>query len=201
MEIGPGRLSPRRCRLFDVKIAQLALALLVLMLAVVFGSFLIEPVEGGTGKAHEVYSETLQQSAPGSERHAKLIWFGWALGVIEILFFVTCLALGASKKGVLGKLKAPLVLGAAIHIAVFSMLILTYRQYMGEAEHALFLSFPATTAWMVYGMWFAPVFYIAIYIIYFPTHILTDADMEKFREILAQKGERDSNNHESGGAS
>ena len=72
---------------------------------------------------------------------------------------------------------------------------------MGESEHALFLSFPATTAWMVYGMWFAPVFYIATYVIYFPTHILTDADMEKFREILAQKDERDSNNHESGGAS
>lgn len=183
-----------------MKIAQLALALLLLMQAVVFGSFLIESVEGETGKAHEVYSETLLQSPPGAERHSTLIWFGWALGVLEIAFFVTCLALGASKKGVVGKLKTPLLFGAALHIAVFSMLILTYRQYMGEAEHALFLSFPATTAWMVYGMWFAPVFYIAIYIIYFPTHILTDADMEKFREIVAKKNERDVDNRDSGGA-
>ena len=147
----------------------------------------------GHGVAHPKFSSMLI-GGPGAERHEKILWLGWAFGVLQIGFFVTCLALGISKAGKAGPAKLPLAIGGVLFMAVFTFLILSYRGYMNETEHALFFSLPLPTAWMLYALWFFPVFFIVLYVVTFDTWNLTRDELKEFQEILkstrAQKAEK-----------
>ena len=147
----------------------------------------------GHGVAHPKFS-TMLIGGPGAERHEKILWLGWAFGVLQIGFFVTCLALGISKAGKAGPAKLPLAIGGVLFMAVFTFLILSYRGYMNETEHALFFSLPLPTAWMLYALWFFPVFFIVLYVVTFDTWNLTRDELKEFQEILkstrAQKAEK-----------
>ena len=144
----------------------------------------------GHGIGHPQFS-TMLIGGSGADRHEKILWLGWALGVLEIGFFVACLALGLRKAGKVGPAKVPLAIGGIGFAIVFTFLILSYRGYMNEAEHALFFSLPLPTAWMLYGIWFFPVFFIVLYVVTFDTWNLTHDELERFQEILKAKRAQD----------
>lgn len=146
----------------------------------------METVSRGHGFAHPDFAN-MQSGGPGQERHEDLLLLGWVFGVLQILFFITCLALGGQKKGSLGPLFKPLVFGGAGFIAIFTALILSYNAYMREDVHSLVLFQVKPTAWMLYGIWGFPVVFIVAYVLTFDKWFMTDDDLEAFRELVAKK--------------
>jgi hypothetical protein len=55
-----------------------------------------------------------------------------------------------------------------------------------------FLALPLPTAWMIYGLWAAPVFFIVLYATAFDRWTYTDADRARFAELLAARADRES---------
>lgn len=146
----------------------------------------VEKVYKGHGFPHPEFP-AMQAGGPGAPRHEKILWLGWVFAILQVAFLVTCLALGASRKGRVGPFAVPLALGGLLMAAVFTFLILSYRAYMTEDSHSLFLSLPRPTAWMVYGVWGFPVFFMLLYILTFKRWFMTEEDLERFREIVAAK--------------
>lgn len=175
--------------------------LLLAMCAVLGSAFLIEELpfktthtpEGiaeieylGHGYEHPRYP-TMQVGGDGATRQSKIIWFGWAFGALQIIFFVVCLAMGASRKGKLGPYTLPLAAGCVIFLLVFTALVFSHREYASQATHSLVLNQAAPTAWMVYGLWGFPLYFLFLYILTFDKWFVTDDDLERFGEIMAEK--------------
>lgn len=185
-----------------MKLPHLLFALLIAMCAVVVAAFFIEevpyvdtPGEDGGPAVREYLGHgfdhpeipAMQAGGPGEERHARVLWLGLAFGLLEIAFFLTCLVLGGRKNEKFGPLLRPIAIAGVIYAAIFTAMVVTYRGYAGEDVHATFLAFPTPTAWMIYGVWFFPMFYMLLYMYIFDSWTFTEADAERFREIVAAR--------------
>lgn len=140
----------------------------------------------GHGIDHPLYS-SMKHGGAGAARSSKIFWLAWAFGALQIGLSVACLALGATRKGVIGPYVKPLVLGALLYIAVFTLLFLSYRTYVNEETHVLFLSQVKPTAWMLYGLWPIPLFFAALYTLTFESWYFPEEDIERFRQLMAEK--------------
>ena len=122
-----------------------------------------------------------------AERHAVTLWIGWGFAVLCVLFFSGCLLLGISRNGKLGPAKAPVIVGTIAFAAVFTGLIFSYYAYMREDTHRLFLSLPKPTAWMLFGVWPFPLYFVAVYYFLFDRWHYTEQDEKRLEEILAAR--------------
>jgi hypothetical protein len=128
----------------------------------------------------------MQQSGVDAEPDAGLLWIGWSFGALQIAFFAAMLALGArSRKGLRG-LGIPLVAASLVHLAVWSALVLAYRSQAGAEDPALFLGFPAATAWMLFALWPCPVIFTVYYVVGFDRWIATPEDLAELDRTLAR---------------
>ena len=146
----------------------------------------VQKAPRGHGFQHFQF-ETMQQGGPGILRHSRILWMGWVYGILMIAVFTACLMLGAKKGDRLGPLRKPLLVGGVLFAVVFTFLILSYRTYMNEDSHSLTLSLPRPTAWMLYGLWVFPVYFVVLYVLTFDRWFLTEEDMKRFQEILSMK--------------
>ena len=169
-------------------------ALLVAMCVVLTVTLTVPESDVGHGFEHPEYSRSqqgMQQGGSGLERHSRVLWLGWLFGILEISLFVCCLALGASKRGRVGKLAWPLAIGLVLFLSAYTAMIFVYREYMGETSHSLVLSFPAPTAVMLFVLWPLPAYFTLVYILNFDRCIMTPEDTEKFRKILQARRQRE----------
>lgn len=144
----------------------------------------------GHGFTHPKFS-TMQSGGDGALRHQRVLWFGWAFGILQIAFFMCLLAYGGQRNGRLGPLRIPLLIGGIAYAATFTALVYAYQSYMLEQTHTMFLALPAPTAWMIYGIWPVPMVFMFLYMFTFDSWTFRDEDMARFREILAQQGNAD----------
>ena len=185
-----------------MKLPHLLFAILLAMCAVittvmVIGeSPLLEVISPETGTASQIplghgftHPEfaTMQRGGNGAARYERILWFGCAFGLLQILFFVCLLAFGGQRQGRLGPLKVPLMIGGIAYAATFISMVYAYQGYVHEQNHAMFLSLPVPTAWMVYGIWLVPLVFMFLYMFKFDSWILRQADIARFEEILAEK--------------
>lgn len=186
-----------------MKLPWLLFALCLAMCAVLgyIGLFVeeapFEETQAGPGEpAHKVYLghgfvhpeyPSMEQGGPGAARHSKILFLGWLFGILQIAFFVSCLALAQQKGGRLGPLFKPIAVGGFLFALVFTFFILSYRAYMNEDAHSLFLFQVRPTAWMLYGVWGFPVYFLVVYVLTFKSWFVTDEDLVRFREIVAEK--------------
>lgn len=140
----------------------------------------------GHGVDHPVFP-SMKHGGSGAERTSRILWLGWAFGVLEVSFFVACLALGTAKGEKVGPYRKPLIAGALVYIGVFTLLVLSYRSYLNEETHVLFLTQVRPTAWMLYGMWLFPLLFAALYTVTFNSWYFSEQDLERFRQIVAEK--------------
>ena len=138
------------------------------------------------GYPHATYP-TMRHGGPGAERHAVTLWIGWGFAVLSVLFFSGCLLLGISRDGKLGPAKTPFIVGTIAFAAIFTGLIFSYYTYMHEDTHVLFLSFPRPTAWMLFGVWPFPIYFVAVYYFLFDRWHYTEQDEKRLEEILAAR--------------
>lgn len=147
----------------------------------------------GHGIGHPEFS-TMLAGGPGTERHANIFWAGLAFAVSQALFFIALLLFGIRKKDDPGPALVPVLVAGGVFVAIFVMLFISYRGYMDDPSPKLFLSLPAPTAWMIYGVWLFPVTFVFLYRRYFDNWFLTDEDMDRFNAIIAEQRPADGEN-------
>ena len=175
----------------------------MLVLLVVAGGILTVALLGdeppnGHGIPHPRI-DAMRAGGDGVARAEGLLGSAVALGAVLIAVFAIAIRVGASSASAAraGRgLGSWLAIATAGWLAVWIALVLSYRAFSrggppqaGELE--LFLGFPAATAWMIYGLWIAPVAFTLIYFIGFDRWIYTADDERRFEALLAeQRGER-----------
>lgn len=147
----------------------------------------------GHGIQHPEFS-TMQVGGDGEARLGPILWVGWFFGISQIAMFVAMLALGMRKKTGLGPTKVLLLLGLVIFAGIFTLLVLSYRSFMLGDNTDIVLGFPIPTAWMIYGIWLFPIFFVILYVLKFNTWYLTDADLKRFQGLLEETKRKRRNN-------
>jgi hypothetical protein len=144
----------------------------------------------GHGYDHAEFA-TMDVGGPGKDRHEHIIWLVWVLGALICIFFTTCLAFGVRRHEVVGTFGKPIAIGGAIYLATWTMLMLSYNRFMnGEGLDERFLLLPKPTAWMIYGIWGIPAFFIIVFMFKFHSQYWNE-DLEKeFNAILARRDAR-----------
>ncbi|MDX1383655.1 MAG: hypothetical protein R3190_08430 [Thermoanaerobaculia bacterium] len=173
-----------------MRIAALLFALLVAM-GLVTGYLLlfVEETEIGHGFAHPDYP-TMLRGGDGAARHDPVLVGGWLLGTLQIAFMVTILAFGAGQRGRMGVEEWVLVVGGIVFALCFLFTVTTYVHYARAGGGELALSFPIPSAWMLYGIWGAPVIFIVLYMVRFESWILSDEALESFLSEVRDEQDR-----------
>ena len=171
------------------------LVLLIVLWAVVLTLFLTPEVEGGHGADHAKFA-AMKQGGSGLARHQSVLVAGWLFGALQVLLFVGLLAWSAalparnaSPSGVArpGFRWAAFALGGLFYEGLLVRLFVDYRNSLEHPAAAEFLgSFPAATAWLVFGIWLAPVFFVALYVAFFDHWIFSPGQLRKFEALVAE---------------
>lgn len=161
-----------------------------MLLSVIAAMFIAEPRLGdeptGHGFKHPEFG-TMRQGTLDTDRHERIIYPATAFGVFEITLFVACLALGASRSENPRKHLGAWLAGGGAMILCFLAMVRSYHAGVVTGDPGWFLGFPAATAWMLYGLWPVPLFFIALFMRIFDRWIATPADEERFAEIMRRR--------------
>jgi len=160
--------------------------LLAAVWALVLWIWLTAEVTGGHGAAHSRFSQ-MDQGGSGTERHGPIFAAAWLLGSLMIAMFVCLLAW--QTKG--GRRPWPwFFVGGLLYEAIFSVMCWTYWRSLAEPTGTSFWgALPAPVAWLVYGIWLFPGFFITIYVARFDDWILPEESMCRFEAIVRAKRE------------
>ncbi|MCP5114367.1 MAG: hypothetical protein GY953_26355 [bacterium] len=159
-------------------------ALLIVIGFLTLALFFIEEV--GEPGPHPKFS-TMQQGGDGADRHGHVFWIGAAMGVLMVVFPVACLALGMSRGGKAGPAWWPLLLGATMFALIFAAIFVSYREYMFAGSGSLVWGLPVPSAWVVYGVWAFPLFFVVVFLFYFDRWFVRPADLERLRQFVAEE--------------
>lgn len=140
----------------------------------------------GHGYEHDTFP-SMNQGGSGEARHGPIFWHALAFGVLQLAFMIGLLAFGTRRDEGAGALVIPLAIGATLWITVFVLLMFSYRGFMLEDTHGLFLSLPKPTAWFILGLWPFQFFFVVVYVWGFSKAVVTDEDVARFQEILQAK--------------
>jgi hypothetical protein len=172
---------------------------LLLAMATVLGvAVSIPPADNATGVKHPVYEDTMLRGGP-AQRHERILVVGWLFGLIQIAVYASCLALAVGKPGSRWRVRLALGVGFLLYAGVFSAMMLTYRESMGHPSPRLVLSFPPATAWLVYGLWVVPVFFVVLFVAGFRRWYVTEEDEERFKQLVQAIRSQQAQPHEEGG--
>lgn len=172
-----------------MKLEHIAFALIVLLGLLFYGAPLITEPPGGHGAPHPDIGSMLV-GGEGPERHAPILWVGWAIGGVQILFLAAVMLLGGRKGDDLRGLGRPVAIGTTVYLAVWTGLILAYRAYMTDPDPALYAALPAPTAWMLYALWPIPIVFGALFFFGFRRWVLTEQDERAFQQLVARRRAR-----------
>jgi hypothetical protein len=175
-----------------MKIPWLLFGLLLAMCVVVAGLFILDETPPGrtAGFEHDRFPE-MDQGGPGQERHAPVFWLAWSFAALQTAFLVVCLALGVPPGVRRRRVTGPLIIGGVLFVSVVTMMFVSYQQYLVEDSPALVFSFPATTAWYLYGFWPIQLFFVVLYVSAFSRTFVTADDRTAFQKILATRRQPD----------
>lgn len=140
-----------------------------------------EPV-AGFAIPHDVIPK-MEQGDNGQLRHEHTLLLGWMFGVLLIATFggLMVWSSGARCNSLMGGL---LVATTLIFEGVFSAMCWSYhRQLADPAAVSFFGSFPAGTAWQLYGMGAIPFLFVGIYVGFFSRQIVTPRTTAEFPHL------------------
>lgn len=169
---------------------------LLLAMGIVLGiAVCIPPADNATGVKHPVYKDTMSQGGP-PQRHERILVVGWLFGMIQIAFYASCLALGVGKRQSRGRVRLALGVGFLLYAGVFSAMMLAYRESIEHPSSRLVLAFPPATAWLVYGLWAAPIFFVVLFVVGFRRWYVTEEDEQRFQQLVREVRSQQTQRHE-----
>ena len=164
-----------------------ALVLIVMWVAVIW-TFNVPEIDSGHGFAHDRFSG-MDQGGDGSLRHERMLFPGWLMASAIIFIFGGLLAWSAENSyqaTYVRMRRCAFLISMLVYEAVFTILFLQYADSLGAEDNPLFIgSFPASTWWLLFGVWLAPGFFIAIFVGGFHRWIATPSAMARFHELVA----------------
>jgi hypothetical protein len=132
----------------------------------------------------------MEQGGSGPDRHGHLLTYGWVLGLLEIAVFVGFLAFGTRRQGEANPLRSRFLIGGLVYAGVFTLIILTYRNFLAGDQQVFLGWFPAPTSLMLFGMYLAPYYFVVLYVVSFDSTIARPEDMERFQEMVTERRRR-----------
>ena len=172
-----------------MKLPVTLFCLLLAMDVVLAIALTVDEVPGDRCMDHATYP-TMSQAPDGLERHGHVLWLGGAFGVLQILVYAGCIAFSVRRATAADPLKWVLLIGALLHVGAFVAMMLTYQRYLHQDHPGMILGFPAPTAWMLFGMWAAPLFFVLVYYLTFDRWVITPSDLARFHELIEAKRKR-----------
>ena len=152
----------------------------------------INPLSFATGQAHPEYS-TLLKSGSSVMESTLVKWVAFLFGICIIGFFCLCVLIGARKVGKDQKrMYRYLFLGIVVYFLFYGVTVFSYWKYMASRADSFVLGFPVPTAWMLYGLGFAPILMTFVYLLKFDDWVLSPNEIERFKEILEARRNRES---------
>ena len=159
------------------------------MCLVVGMALLIPEATGEHGFVHPDHA-SMSKAPPSLERHAAVLWFGWGFGVLQIIFYMGMMALGARKGVDLRGLKWPIIWGGLAYAVMWTLVVVAYTSYRTDDAPSLFLTLPLPTALFVYGLFPLPVIFVIYFCVGYKRWILTDEDLQAYKDLVADRRAR-----------
>ncbi|MCP4814619.1 MAG: hypothetical protein GY888_19090 [Planctomycetaceae bacterium] len=174
---------------------KLATWIFILYLAIggiLAASFFVAEVPSSQGQVHPTHPD--MSIGGDSRRNDNVFWLGTSLGVLEMILFASMLCLAIH----LNRLQRILMaVGAGLMVVIFLAMTLSYRSLLATgslADPPIFMGLPVPTAFMIYGLGLAPLFFVIFYVMQFDSCVLQPERYEKFNQVLAERqaaGEED----------
>lgn len=171
-----------------MKLEKILFTLLIAMWIVTVITIQIPEVDGSRGTEHPTFAN-MSHGGSGIDRHAKVLWLNWAFGILTILILAVLIAFGARKKTALRGLERWLVMATIGCLFTWTWLVLSYRRYMTEDSHTLFVALPPPSAIMLYVLLPISVLFSIFYVVGFKRWILSDEDLADYEHLLARRKE------------
>ncbi len=167
-----------------INLGRLILVAVIALAAVIGIAFFVPELGTANGNVHALF-RTMQQG--GAPHGSTVIWLGWAFGILILFLIVFIISLGAARKNKLRGLGWPLVIIFALTMAAWTGIVLAYEGYITNPNQALLFGFPLPTGLMIFVMTPLMVLINILFVTRFPTSILTEEDLEKYRQLLDEQ--------------
>jgi len=162
---------------------RILMTLSLVLLLVIAVAFLLPGATDPTAVPHPEIPLILQSTA-GSAVDVFTPWIGFVLELLMVSIIAVCVWIGLRKNGKTTTLNRWMGGAFVVYALLFLVMSITDIWYMqGEKAH-FFGGFPVPTAWMIYGIWTFSLVFVAFYASMFNRDILTEADMERFHELV-----------------
>lgn len=169
-----------------MRVTRLLLVILLLLCGVLVSLFLREEAVHARGVTHPEHG-AMMLGADGDSRHRPVLALGLGFAALQVAFFVGLLALALRR----GDGRVPgwpaLLLCAAVYLAMFVLLFASYDAFAAGEPVESFLGFPRPTAWMLFGVWGAPMLFLLLYVARFEALVWDAESRARFERLLAQR--------------
>ena len=119
-------------------------------------------------------------------RSLPILFPAWAWQVFVIICMALLILLAVPER----RRKTGFVLGVGATclamIAVWSVLMLTYKGVIDSGETAYVFGFPVTSSWMIFGTWASQGGFALLYVLGFRKYIFTAEDEAAFQALVAR---------------
>ena len=166
---------------------------ILITLILVLAGLIILPSKSIQVQAQHDLFPTMLKSVYASQSTLTL-WLAFFFGIFSICLFTLFLYIGLSGKNFNRKKLVVIVIGLIFYAGIFSFGFASYLRYIQNDSLRLFLGFPAPTAWMLYGIWFFPLFFTFLYVIKFNDWVLKPNDYQRLKEIMKSRERREARN-------
>ena len=172
-----------------MRLSQIFLVCLICFLILILSLWYFPIPENAAGYAHPTYKTMLHSGENVlASTTTQALSFLFGLGVIMMFYFF--ILFGSDRKKSTGKLRTWINIGFVVYLIVYTLTFFSYLNYEQTSHANFFMGWPTPTAWMIYGMWSAPLILVFIYVIKFKDWILDDDDEAEFQNIIARRKER-----------
>ncbi len=168
-----------------MRLIHVILALLVAIFAVLVALLFEGGPETATGTAHPV----IAGMNVGGDGLARLGGMGWLMATLQtliVLLIHALLALGIAPRHRTVSFWAFLAVGAALSLAVWWGLYLSYVAFLANGEGPLLFGYPLSTALMLFGVFLAGSYFCALYSWGFRRFVFPAADEAAYEALRAE---------------
>lgn len=163
----------------------LYLAALTMTLLIIAGLALINPVPESTPVVHPEF-KTMLHSANSQASSPAIKYLGYAFGLSILAIFGMSLYWGSKRAKDSGFRIRNIMIGMGLYALTYTGMVLSSWEY-DQVEAPIWGGLPIPTAWMLYGIWFVPVFLIVLYVKGFNKHVLSAEDEARFHRIVEKR--------------
>ncbi len=170
------------------KIVKLFFVFLILFGLLIIGLWASDVPENATGLTDSTYT-TLNHSGDTVASNPTVKWLAYLFGIGIIGIFGFMVFIGGRKKeeAVRKKLYRILAIGISSLLVGYTMMVLSWWNYVETNSMDYFMGLPKPTAWMIFGIMFIPTIITFFYATKFEEWIYTPEDEKRFAEIMANR--------------